>query len=97
MSNQPIPLEKEELWNLLVDTVHAIPMYKAHKRFVEEVMIKEKPDISSKELAVQLNLTLGEATVILYELRGGKNEPKAPTPSMNPPKATDHTLFDFST
>jgi hypothetical protein len=96
MSNSPTSLEKEELWNLLVDTVHAIQMYKNHKRFTEEVMLKEKPDISAKELAIQLNLPLGEATVILHEIRQGKPEAKASPPPTNPPKTTDHTLFEFS-
>jgi hypothetical protein len=96
MPNPPTGLEEEELWNLLVDTSHAIPMYKNHKRFTEDVMIKENPDISAKELAVQLNLTLGEATVILYEIRGGKHEAKTPTPPTSPPKTTDRTLFDYS-
>ena len=75
MPDEPSALQKTELWNILLDTVHALPMFKNHKRYVEEVMLKEKPDISSKELAIQINIPLGEAIVILYELRGGRQEP----------------------
>lgn len=35
-------------------------------------MIKETPEISPKELAVQLNIPLGEAVVLLDEIRGSK-------------------------
>jgi hypothetical protein len=96
MPSELVTMQKEELCKLLVDTVHAIPMYKNHKRFVEEVMLKEKPDISSKELAVQLNITLAEAIVILDELRGGKREPNTANASINAPKGTDRSLLDFS-
>jgi hypothetical protein len=99
MPNEPAAMQKEELWRLLVDVVHAIPMYKNHKHFVEDVMIKEKPDISSQELAIQLNITLAEAIVILDELRGGKREPKAPNAAnalASSPKKTDRSLLDFA-
>ena len=88
---------RDELWTLLVDTVHALPMYKSHKRFVEEGMIKEAPEITSKELAVQLNVTIGEATVMLYELRAGKHHTETTPPATNPPpKTNDRSLFDFT-
>lgn len=97
MPSESVSLQKEELWKLLVDTVHAIPMFKNHKRFVEEVMIKEKPDISSKELAIQLNMTLAEAIVILDELQGGKRGPGAANAATTSPKGTDRSLLDFPT
>lgn len=97
MLNEPVAMQKEELWKLLVDVVHAIPMYKNHKRFVEEVMMKEKPEISSQELAVQLNMTVAEAIVILDEIRGGKRDPRVTPPfTSSPSKASDHSLLDFT-
>lgn len=30
-------LPKEELWKVLVETVHALPMYKNHKRYVHRI------------------------------------------------------------
>lgn len=88
-------MTKEDLWKLLVDTAHALTMYNNHKRYVEDVMLKEKPDISTQELAIQINVTLGESIVILDELRGGKTPPKA-TEASSAQKSSDRTLFEFS-
>ena len=63
-------LGRDELWKLLIETVHSLPMYKSHKRYVEEIMIKETPQISPQELAVQLNVPLGETIILLDEIRG---------------------------
>jgi len=65
---------KEKLWPILVETVHAMVMYAHHKAYTREVVLHEKPDISPQELASKLSIPLGEALVILYEL---KNEIKA--------------------
>jgi hypothetical protein len=65
---QPI-LDKDALWDLLVEAAHSLPMYNNHKRYVSEVMIKEKPDITYRELAVVINIPVGEALVILAETR----------------------------
>ena len=96
MPDEPSALQKTELWNILLDTVHALPMFKNHKRYVEEVMLKEKPDISSKELAIQINIPLGEAIVILYELRRGEAEPAVTNVATSPSKGPDRTLLDFT-
>ena len=29
-------LDRDELWKLLVEAVHALPMYRSHKRYVED-------------------------------------------------------------
>jgi hypothetical protein len=67
---------KEKLWQILVDTVHASVMYPTHKAYTREQMLNEKPDMSAAELANRLNMPLGEALVILYELA---EERKTPT------------------
>ena len=67
-------------------------MYKHHKHYVEDVMLKEKPNISSRELAVQLNITLGEAVVLLDELRG---EGTRTVETSDPSKRPGRTLLDF--
>jgi len=59
---------KENLWLMLVDTVHAAVMYPSHKAYVRDVMLQEKPDLTPLELASRLNMPLGEALVILDEL-----------------------------
>lgn len=64
---------KEKLWPILVETVHAMVMYPYHKAYTRDVILHEKPDITPRELASKLGIPLGEALVILHEL---KNEAK---------------------
>jgi len=60
---------KEKLWPILIETAHALVMYPHHKAYTKEVVLNEKPNITAAELAVRLNIPLGEAIVILYELK----------------------------
>ena len=60
---------ENRLWPILVETVHALAMYPHHKSYTREVILHEKPNIKSNELAARLKISLGEALVILYELR----------------------------
>jgi ribosomal protein S25 len=60
---------KEKLWPILVETVHAMVMYRHHKAYTRDVVLHEKPDITPQELASRLGIPLGEALVILYELK----------------------------
>lgn len=94
MSRSGSAWHNEELWKVLVDTVHALPMYKNHRRYVEDVLIKEKPEISAQELSVQLNIPLGEAIVLLDELKSG-----SPIPASDNQKTTRSstpTLLDYA-
>ena len=79
---------------MLVDTTHTLPMYKNHKRYVQDIMMKETPKISPQELAVQLNLTLGEAIVLLYEIRGN-DVVETPKTIVDSTKPTNRSLLDF--
>ena len=79
---------------MLVDTTHALPMYKNHKRYVQDIMMKETPKISPQELAVQLNLTLGEAFVLLHEIRGN-DIVDTPRTTVESTKTTNRSLLDF--
>jgi len=88
-------MQKDELWKLLVDTVHSLPMYKHHKRYVQEVMVKEKPEISAKELAVQINIPLGEAIVLLDEIRPTGVSQGSTDVAANSGKKMNRTLLDF--
>ncbi len=60
---------KNSLWPILVETVHALVMYAHHKSYTREVILSEKTDIKSNELAARLGVPLGEALVILHELK----------------------------
>ena len=66
---------KEKLWPVLVQTVHASVMYPSHKAYIRETVLQEKPDITASELANRMNLPLGEALVILYELAEERKSP----------------------
>ncbi len=58
----------ETLWPILVETVHSVVMYPNHKAYTREVILAEKPDVTPENLAAKLQITLGEALVILFEL-----------------------------
>jgi hypothetical protein len=60
---------KDRLWPILVETAHALVMYIHHKTYVEEFILHDKTDVNANELAARLGITLGEALVILQELR----------------------------
>lgn len=59
---------QEKLWPILIETVHALVMYPNHKSYTRETILNEKPEITPAELAAKLNISLGEALVILHEL-----------------------------
>lgn len=60
---------KERLWQMLVETVHTSVMYPTHKAYTRDFILKSNPDITGEELASRLNMSKGEAQVILQELR----------------------------
>jgi hypothetical protein len=59
---------KEELWSILVETVHALVMYPNHKAYTRSSVLQDQPEIKPTELAIRLRMPLGEAIVILDEL-----------------------------
>jgi hypothetical protein len=66
---------KEKLWPILVETVHASVMYPNHKAYTGETILPRKPEITPSELANRLNMSLGEALVILHELAEERKSP----------------------
>jgi hypothetical protein len=63
---------KEQLWQLLVDAVHASVMYPTHKAYTRDAILPKQPEVSAAELAERLGMPLGEALVILSELQQDK-------------------------
>ncbi len=59
---------QDNLWPTLVETVHSLVMFPSHKGYTRTVILPEKPDIKPPELALRLQISLGEAIVILHEL-----------------------------
>ena len=64
--------EQDPLWPILVDTAHAMIMFKHHMAYIRDVLIHENPDICIHELSSKLGIPLGEAMVILHEIRKPK-------------------------
>ncbi len=62
------------LWHILVDTAHTLTMFTHHKAYVRDVVLVEQPQIGAEDLALKLNISLGESLVILYELQKSKVE-----------------------
>ncbi|MGE5556055.1 MAG: hypothetical protein ACM3UY_07335 [Methanocella sp.] len=65
---------KEKLWQLLLEVVHASVMFPTRKAYTRDNILPQQPDISAVELAGRLGLPLGEAIVILAELRAEKTK-----------------------
>ena len=61
---------------ILIETVHAMVMFPHHKAYARDVVLHEQPEVTSKDLALKLSIPLGEALVILYELKNQKSEGK---------------------
>ena len=66
---------KEKLWPILVETVHASVMYPTRKSYTRDTILPEKADTTPTELAARLNMPLGEALVVLYELAEERKSP----------------------
>lgn len=62
------------LWPILVETVHAMVMFPHHKAYVRDVILHEQPETTPQDLTIKLGIPLGEALVILYELKKQKPE-----------------------
>ena len=62
-------LKSSSLWGILVETVKTIPNFEAHKIEVRDEILPKRPDITAEELSRLMAIPLGEALVILDELR----------------------------
>jgi len=62
------------LWQILVDAVKSMVMFPHHKMYVRDVVLVGQPQISAEDLALKLNISLGESLVILYELHKLESE-----------------------
>lgn len=62
-------LTKGKLWLILVDTVHSVVMYPSHKGYTRDHLLRENPNLTAGELSSRLCMSLGEALVILDELK----------------------------
>ncbi len=63
---------KETLWQMLVETVHYSVMFPTHKAYTRDNILPQNGDITANELAQMLEMSVGEAIVILSELLDGR-------------------------
>ena len=49
-------------------------MFPHHKAYTRDVILNEQPDITPKELTAKLSIPLGEAIVILFELKAAASQ-----------------------
>jgi hypothetical protein len=59
----------DPLWPILVETVHKIVLYPHYKAYIKRVILLERPAITYRDLAILTGISLGEALVILHELK----------------------------
>ena len=62
------------VWTILVETVHKMILYPHHKAYIQREILNKNPDISFQDVALNLEISRGEALVILYELKKEKTE-----------------------
>lgn len=70
-----MPLEdftKEQILELLVDTVHSMILYPQHKSYINNLILDDENNREPQLLAARLNITLGEVLIILKELKEKK-------------------------
>lgn len=60
---------------MLVEAAHANVMFPTRKAYTRDVLLSEEPDVSAQELAGKLNMSLGEALVLLDELSAENKKP----------------------
>ena len=66
-------LERNPLWLILVNTARKLPLYNIHKSYTRDKILIEEASITPEELSQRLDISLGEAIVILHELQNEKN------------------------
>ncbi len=60
--------DMDPIWPIIVETVYTLPLYPSHKAWVRDRMLPKEPNLSAEEISFRLDMPLGEAMVILYDL-----------------------------
>jgi hypothetical protein len=53
------------LYNLLIETAKSNPLFAGNAGYAQNYILPKNPNITARELAVKLSITLGEAMAIL--------------------------------
>ena len=84
---------RDPLWPILVEVVKENPVYEGHKIRVRDEILPKKPDITPEELSKLLSIPIGEALVILDELRITVEEVKDELSKPLPPPVYKHVAI----
>ncbi|MCF2137496.1 MAG: hypothetical protein K9W43_09725 [Candidatus Thorarchaeota archaeon] len=60
-------VKNNPLWPILVETTRRNPLYPGLASYLQAHILPERPDISPRELAGRLSISIGEALVLLDE------------------------------
>lgn len=82
-AEEPHPVSSEEKravardwWAILQETVKSMVLFPHHMAYTRDHILPTHPSITPEELAVQLDVPLGVALVILDQLRTEQQQPK---------------------
>ena len=64
----PTEFKTHPLWNILVETARRSPLYPGLSGYCKSKILPDYPNISVKELARKLSISIGEALVLLHDL-----------------------------
>ncbi|TFG15572.1 hypothetical protein EU537_00700 [Candidatus Thorarchaeota archaeon] len=60
------------LWDILVETARRSPLYSGLSGYIRDNILPNNPEISPKQLASKLSISIGEALVILDAIKSNK-------------------------
>ncbi len=61
-------LKNESLWPILVETARRSPLYANLTGYIRDEILPKESEVSVRELASRLSISVGEALVILYDI-----------------------------
>jgi len=61
-------ITNESLWPILVETARRSPLYANLTGYIRDEILPKEPEVSVRELASRLSISVGEALVILYDI-----------------------------
>ncbi|MEM2143398.1 MAG: hypothetical protein QXS20_04475 [Candidatus Thorarchaeota archaeon] len=59
---------EDPLWPFLVEAVHRSPLFPNLLQYTREFIVSHEPEITPRDLACRLSISVGEALVILSDL-----------------------------
>ena len=61
-------LKNESLWPILVETARRSPLYANLTGYIRDEILPKESEVSVRELASRLSISVGETLVILYDI-----------------------------